>query len=103
MKKISLCLSLSLCAALATGVAHAQAPLDADIPATQAAQAQVAQLTAIVAQADTLKRPETATQSAQVGAMNTQLLAQIQNTQLQMRDTQLETLETLKAIEAKLK
>ncbi|NKF95687.1 hypothetical protein GO290_02784 [Ralstonia solanacearum] len=98
MKKISLC--LSLCAALATGVAHAQAPLGVDMTATQAAQAQ----------ADTLKRPETATQSAQVGAMNTQLLAQIQNTQrqmqntqLQMQNTQLETLETLKAIEAKLK
>jgi len=91
MNKISLC--LAICASLSIGVAHAQAPLAVDMTA---AQATVAQINAVVAQADTLKKREFATQSAQVDDTNTRLLVEIRNTQLQ-------TLATLKEIEAKLK
>lgn len=91
MNKISLC--LAICAALSIGVAHAQAPLGVDMTT---AQANVAQLNAIVAQADPLKRPESAMQSTQVDDTNTRLLVELLNTQVQ-------TLATLKAIEAKLK
>lgn len=92
MMKKRIPISVGVCAALSIGMAQAQTPLGADMTDVQP---NVAQLNTLVAQADTLRRTDSATKSTRADDTNTRLLTEILNTQIQ-------TLTTLKAIEAKL-
>ncbi|MEX3556255.1 MAG: hypothetical protein VB131_06730 [Burkholderia gladioli] len=91
MKKIMT--SVAICAALSIGAAHAQGLVGVDGTAVQAA---VAQANTAMEQIDALKKADPATKATQAEDANTRLLTDILNTQIQ-------TLVTLKAIEAKIK